>query len=153
MKFTKLFKNIFSISLLLLACMTITKSQTKVGSDCEKYRKSREFSEVEKYFDIVNSESEKMELIECLLNYKGNKTPFWGVATSNEVSQTFGPSPLEVIALFKISYLFYGNKEFALAMVLVDDKQKQNSTRSVKTAYKFYELADVAQRENISVKF
>ena len=107
--------------------------------DCEKYKTSKDFSEVEKYFDTVKTEAEKIELIKCLFHYKGNKSPFWGVATSNEASQVFGPSPFEVVALFKISYLFYGNRDFALAMVLKDKNGKQNSKRSVKTAYKYYE--------------
>ena len=84
------------------------------------------------------TDAEAITQIASLLKLKGNKTPFWGVAVSREVSQTFGPSPKEVIALFRISCLFYRDASFASAAVLVDKDANLNTTSSIDVAYARY---------------
>lgn len=131
--------HLFSLSLVF--CVSIVSSQSNVNCDCVKNGSTKAVSDIDKCldFETVTTESQKITRIECLLRFKGNKTPYWGVATSNEVSQTFGPSPFEVIALYKISSLLYGKMDFALAMVLVDENEKLNSAKSIKIAYRSYE--------------
>lgn len=86
------------------------------------------------------SDEETIKIIDCFLNQKGNKKPVWGVVVSDTVSQTFGPSPLEVVALFDISALFYQGKFFASAKVLVldDDDNKLNTRKAIAVAHKAY---------------
>lgn len=86
------------------------------------------------------TDEEVLTVIECLLKQKGNKSAHWGVTLRNDVSQTFGPSPVEVVALFYASYLFQENKEFASAMVLHYDgsDEKFNTPRAVRIAHKAY---------------
>ena len=86
------------------------------------------------------TDEEILEIIECLLNQKGNKSLHIGVVLRDNVSQTFGSSPVEVVALFYASYLFEGNKDFASAMVLLYDfdDQEPNAPKAVKIAHKSY---------------
>lgn len=87
------------------------------------------------------TDKETLEVMKCLLNQKGNISPHIGVVLRNDVSQTFGSSPVEVVALFYVSYLFYRNKDFANAMVLIYDynDEKPNSRKAVKIAHKSYQ--------------
>lgn len=88
--------------------------------------------------DLTNEEV--LEVMECLLNQKGNKSPYWAVSLRNDISQTFGPSPVEVVSLFYVSYLFQENKDFASAIVLLYDNNDEefNSRKAVKIAYNAY---------------
>ncbi len=86
------------------------------------------------------TEEETLEIIESLLNQKGNKKNHIGVVLSNQVSQDCGSSPNEVVALFYASYLFRGTNQFASAMVLLYDHNdlKPNSEKAIKNAHKAY---------------
>src|SRR5262245_11557332 len=90
--------------------------------------------------DIGFSDDETLKIMECLLEQKSNKKNYLGGATHNGVSQTFGPSPGSVIALFRISELFYQSDQFADAQVLLydGDDLKMNSEKAVNIAYKSY---------------
>lgn len=90
-----------------------------------------------KLVEMGLSDAEMLKTMWCLLKLRGKKTPVWGV-TSNAVSQSFGPSPVEVVALFQISALFYGNNDFANAMVLVDKHDKYNTDQSIAKAYRAF---------------
>lgn len=128
-----------SLIVLLITVFNIgTKAQSNYICDCVEVKKHKGSSNIDLCSDANLPESKRVEMIACLLRLKGDRSPFWGVATNNSVSQTFGPSPLEVVALFNISYIFYGNKDFADAMVLVDEDGKQNSNESIDIAYKAY---------------
>lgn len=88
--------------------------------------------------DLTSEET--LLIIECLLNQKGNRKSHIGVVLSNRVSQTFGSSPNEVVALFYASYLFRGTNHFAQAMVLLydDNDLKPNSKKAIRKAHKAY---------------
>lgn len=86
------------------------------------------------------TDEETLAIMECLLNQKGNKTTYIGVVLRNNVSDTFASSPVEVVALFYISYLFYGNNNFANAMVLTYDYDLENPNpqKAIKIAHNSY---------------
>lgn len=85
------------------------------------------------------SEKEVFDIIDCYLLEKGNHTPDWNVVLRNDLSQTFGPSPREVVALFEISKLFFQSDSFASAKVLFNLKSgAENSKTTVKKAFKHY---------------
>ncbi len=131
--------NVFFIFLCITLLNLESKAQPNFICNCVEIQKHKKATNIDWCSDANLSESKRMEIIECLLESKGDKTPFLGVVINNYVSQTFGPSPFEVVALFHISYLFYGKKDFADAMVLVNDEdEEQNSNRSIKIAYKAY---------------
>jgi hypothetical protein len=132
--------NIIQLSIVFLFIgVAAICSQTDNLCDCsekDECKSSSKSLNFDKYTNL--SDSETLKIMECLLNQKGNKTPFWGVTLNNRVSQTFGPSPLEVVALFRISVLFSQNKDFANAIVLVYDDEKLNTSKAIKIAYKSY---------------
>jgi hypothetical protein len=81
-----------------------------------------------------------MKGIECLLTLEGNKKKArFGGATHDYVSQIFPPAPVEVAALYYISYLFYQNWDHADGIALVGRKNSRfNSPENVRKAYRYY---------------
>lgn len=129
-----------SVAIIIFSATNSINGQVKNICDCWKLDEKKVNSETIDCSDVKLSDLETIQVMECLIKQKGNKKPIWGVALSNEVSQTFGPSPLEIVALFKMSELFYGNNNFALAMVLRNDKNEElNSRKTVKKAFSLYE--------------
>lgn len=125
--------------LFLVGVMNIgSTAQTKNTCSCVGVIKHQQSVDREWCKDVNLSDSETVEVMSCLLKFRGDKSPVWGVVTNNNVSQTFGPSPLEVVALFQISRLFYRNENFADAMVLMDEHDRQNAKESIRRAYIAY---------------
>ena len=134
-------KVIFILFLALVANVTFLSAQEASLCDCwlskldPKILAPKDCKEQKELTD-----QETLKIMKCLIAQKGNKSPYIGVVLRNNVSDTFTSSPTEVVALFYISYLFYGNEDFADAMVLIYDfnLKKPNSDKSVKVAHKSY---------------
>src|SRR5690606_17136799 len=128
-----------SLIVLLITVFNIgTKAQSNYICDCVEVKKHKGSSNIDLCSDANLPESKRVEMIACLLRLKGDRSPLWGVATNNIFSQTIGPSTHEVVSLFNISFIFYGNMESADAMVLVGEDDKQNSNESINITYKAY---------------
>ena len=84
-----------------------------------------------------------MQGIECLLKCEGNTrvAKFWG-ATGYTTSGGIVPSPVEVAALFYISYLYYQDWEHCGAVTLIDinhrGENNENTKDAIKKAYNSY---------------
>ncbi len=85
------------------------------------------------------TESETLEGIKCLLKLKGNKTLSDLSVMRADVSQYFvTTTPVEVAALYYVSYIFLQKWDHADAAFLVDKRNKLNSRKTVSIAYKAY---------------
>jgi hypothetical protein len=92
--------------------------------------------------DIDRNKPENiMNAIRCLLSLKGNKNEGISYARMRPDISTYTLEPLtvEVAALFYASCLFYGNNDFALAVILVENDNRQyNTQRTIDRAYELY---------------
>lgn len=140
MKSSIYFQAFFGLLLLNILSVGNVKAQSSDICGCWAVENNKVLPKTSSCFNNDLSEAETLKIMECLLKQKGNKSSYWGIAVNNNVSQTFGSSSIEVVALFQISYLFYGNKDFASAIVLVDDNDDENlnTEKSVNIAYTSY---------------
>ena len=87
------------------------------------------------------TEKETLIFIECLLQLEGNRNKAsFGGAVRTDASSVPQFTPVEVAALYYISYLFYQKFDHSNASVvaLADDSGEFSSKNSVKKAYKSY---------------
>ena len=79
------------------------------------------------------------DAIGCLLELQGktNRGNFSG-ATRFDISDAFDPATVEVGALYYVSCLFTGKRDFTSAVALRDSNGKYNTPKSVKIAYEKY---------------
>jgi hypothetical protein len=85
------------------------------------------------------SESEILFAIDCFLQLEGkNLDSNVKGATSGAVSDIFFATPVEVAALYYISYLFYDKWDHADAPFLIDKNSKRNTDEAVCESYKAY---------------
>ncbi len=85
-------------------------------------------------------EKELLDGIECLMTLEGvrNKARF-GRAVDSTVSEVLPETPVEVAALFYISYLYYEKWNHASAVTLINESTaKYNQPEDVADAYKSY---------------
>lgn len=87
----------------------------------------------------LKTEQQRLRAIECLLALQGDKNPssIRG-ATSPRTSQVFDTTPVEVAALYYISYLYYEKWDHAQAAVLVNENAVASEKDTIETAYIAY---------------
>lgn len=83
-----------------------------------------------------------LEAIECLLKLQGKTSAsrYSSGTIGYNISTRFPPPTVEVAALYYISYLYHKEWRHAQAMVLMDSEGKKNTQKSIKTAYKAYQV-------------
>jgi len=112
-----------------------------LGVRSQSDKKGKQLRIIEKPLteDMNIDEQRILKGIQCLLNLEGSKhdSIFKG-ATGPLTSQTFGPTSVEVAALYYISYLYYRKWDYALAAQLVTDQGFVNDSDSIRKAYTAY---------------
>jgi hypothetical protein len=123
--------------------------QAKVDPSIESSKKTADISKDGSTVDSslaskVNDEDDTnvLDAIECLLKLKGKASPsrFSSGTIGYNLSTRFPPPTVEVAALYYVSYLYHKKWRHAQAMVLMDSEGKKNTKKSIKTAYKAYQI-------------
>jgi hypothetical protein len=125
---------------LLLTCLVVGVFVVNVNADVCRYWLGEVDTETDVSYEIDESKPKNvMKGIECLLKLQGRRQEgLFSGATTDNVSQIFPPSSIEVCALYYVSYLFYGDWKHANAVALVGEDGSINSNESVKIAYESY---------------
>ena len=126
---------------LIIGILGVLTSEAQIKNICDCWEQGKVKVETINCSSENLSEADKLKVMECLIKQKGNRIPYFGTILKDNISQIFAPARLEVVALFQMSYLFYGENKFASAVVLVDNKKDDdfNSKASINSAYRSYQ--------------
>jgi hypothetical protein len=143
----KYFAATLFISLLLVVSLAQSMSKESAKTNCDdcKYWWSKADLSIQLPKDTPEKDEKDekniIEAIDCLLKLKGNTNQTqYSAITNLKYLEAKIPSPtIEVVALYRISALYYQKWRHANAIVLVDKDRRQNTKEAVDAAYKSYE--------------
>lgn len=130
--------------LIIVAAILLCGTLMVKADDCKYWKSMVDPKAVAIDFNIDrNDQRTIINGIECLLKLEGRKGTGVLYGGREFVSQLIPKATVEINALYQISYLFHGHYDFANAVALYSDQDKQlvfNSKSVVRRAFKSYRI-------------